>query len=89
MDRPGEREIKRLLGQTMEKTSVPLRMSKVASKRHPDKIDGRMSKSKWEKWLVGVLGVQLVSEFGRIWDYQRDADEAVQQHRLAQGDITI
>ena len=89
MDRPGEREIKRLLGQTMEKTAVPLRMSKIVSKRHPDKIDGRMSKDKWENWLVGVLGVQLVSEFGRIWDYQRDADEAVQQHRLAQGDITI
>ena len=40
-------------------------------------------------WLAEVLAVEVVSEFGRIWNYQRDADQAVQQHRLAQGDITI
>jgi len=73
----------------MQKTSVPLRMSKIICKRHPDKIDGMVSNGKCKIWLAGMLGVQVVSEFGWIWDYQRDADQAVQQHRLAQGDITI
>ena len=56
MDKPGEKEIKRLLGQTLEKKSVPLRMSKVVSKRHPDKIDGRLTLKKWIDWLAGTLG---------------------------------
>jgi len=73
----------------MEKASVQLRMSKIASKRYPDKIDRRIGKDKWGNWLAGVLDVQVVSEYGRLWEYKRDSDEAIQQHRLAQGDITM
>jgi len=60
MDRPGEREIKRLLGQTMKRMSVSQRMLRIASKCHSGKIDGRMSRSKWENWLAGVLGVEVI-----------------------------
>ena len=89
MDKPGEKEIKRLLGQTLEKKSVPLRMSKVVSKRHPDKIDGRLTLKKWIDWLAGTLGAQVVPEIRRVWEYERDSGEAVRPCRLAQGEITV
>ena len=77
MDRPGERESKRLLCQTMEKTSVPLRMSKVASKRHPDKIDGRMSKGKWE---IGLLGCWAYNWFLNLVGYGTISEMPIKQY---------
>ena len=64
-------------------------MSKVVSKRHPDKIDGRLTLKKWIDWLAGTLGAQVVPEIRRVWEYERDSGEAVRPCRLAQGEITV
>lgn len=66
MDRLGGREIKHLLGQNMEKTSVPLRMSKITSKRHPDKIHNEQRQmGKLACWGVGPTGgLRVQSDIG-------------------------
>jgi len=44
----------------MKRMSVSPGMLRIASKCHSGKIDSRMSRSKWENWLAGVLGVEVI-----------------------------
>ena len=62
---------------------------RLTARRHPDKIDGRLTLTKWITWLSDTLGTQVVPEIRRVWEYERESGEAVQPHRIAGGEITV
>jgi hypothetical protein len=59
MERPGEKEIQRLLGKRIESHPAETRSSKNKQKRHPDKICAKLSDSKWESWITSMGGKAL------------------------------
>lgn len=70
MDRPGEGEIKRLLGKNTVQTPVTFRASRVLEKRHPDCLRGRMSPEAWKTWLCAVLGTSFEACLAQAWRAQ-------------------
>jgi hypothetical protein len=59
MERPGEKEIQRLLGNRIESHPAETRSSKNRQKRHPDTICAKLSDSKWESWITSMGGKAL------------------------------
>jgi hypothetical protein len=59
MERPGEKEIQRLLGKRIDSRPSAMRASKLKQKRHPDKICAKLSDQKWEAWLTAIGGKEL------------------------------
>ena len=59
MERPGEKEIQRLLGKRIDSRPSETRASKLKQKRHPDKICAKLSDQKWEAWLTAIGGKEL------------------------------
>ncbi len=59
MERPGEKEIQRLLGKRIESHPAETRSSKNKQKQHPDKICAKLSDSKWERWVTSMGGESL------------------------------
>ena len=96
MERPGEKEIKRLLGRCAPRVVVPLRSSKLRHKRHPDLITGRMSLQRWSGWLSSVFGTEFDKCLQHVWNSAsgepllfQDASRSVEVTRSSLTEIKI
>ena len=87
MDRPGEKEIQRLMGKRIDTKVSADRASRHKSKRHPDKIDARLSHRKWIDWITTLKGGKEICE--KIINFQNRSAEEQTAQMLGSGEITL
>jgi len=74
MDRPGEREIRELMGKRVEQDDPEYRAFRNSAKKHPDNLSGRLSRAKWSCWPKRVLGDKVDSCFHQAWGSDEEWD---------------